>query len=417
MFNGIKTLFYVRKTKVNSEGMVPIYFRATMGGQRFETTTTRYVELSKWSQQFERVVSHAKDKRSNEINVYLDMLKARVWSIEKKFLMMDSTPTIENFQAEWFGIEESAPKMLMQVFAEHNSEVKQLVGNQYSSSTWKRYNTSYRHTKEFLKAKYNLEDIPVRKLDFKFITDYEFWLKVTRKCNHNSTIKYLTNFRKMIYICLRNNWLDRDPFIGFKMAKKEVERPFLSEEELQSMAKHKFEIDRLNQVRDIFLFCCYTGLAYIDIQKLTPDEIVTGIDREKWIFTRREKTETPSRIPLLPPALEIIERYKNHPECIIKNKVLPVPSNQKMNGYLKEIADVCGIKKYLTTHLARHTFATTVTLTNGVPMETVSKMLGHKNLRTTQHYAKILDLKVGADMKVLKERMRLENEIKSKVNQ
>lgn len=405
MFNGIKVLFYVRKTKVNKDGMVPIYFRATMNGQRFETTTTRYVELSKWSQQFERVLSDPRDKKSKETNVYLDMLQAKVFGIEKKFLMMDSTPTIENFQNEWFGIEESTPKMLMQVFAEHNSEVKQLVGNQYSQSTWKRYNTSYRHTKEFLKAKYNLDDIPVRKLDFKFITDYEFWLKVTRKCNHNSTIKYLTNFRKMIYICLRNNWLDRDPFIGFKMAKKEVERPFLSEEELQAMAKHKFGIDRLNQVRDIFLFCCYTGLAYIDIQKLTPEEIVSGVDREKWIFTRREKTETPSRIPLLPPALEIIERYKSHPECIIKNKVLPVPSNQKMNGYLKEIADVCGIKKYLTTHLARHTFATTVTLTNGVPMETVSKMLGHKNLRTTQHYAKILDLKVGADMKALREKM------------
>jgi integrase len=174
-------------------------------------------------------------------------------------------------------------------------------------------------------------------------------------------------------------------------------------------------MDRLSQVRDIFLFCCYTGLAYVDIQKLTPDEIVTGHDGEKWVFTKREKTETPSRIPLLPPALEILNRYTKHPECVIKNKVLPVPTNQKMNAYLKEIADLCGVKKYLTTHLARHTFATTVTLTNGVPIETVSKMLGHRNLRTTQHYAKILDLKVGEDMKALREKMSRTHDSKKKI--
>jgi site-specific recombinase XerD len=297
--------------------------------------------------------------------------------------------------------------MLCEVFEEHNSQVHQLVGIEYSPATAKRYRTSLRHTRKFLMEKYKVEDVPIRKLDYKFITDYEFWLKVTRKCNHNSAIKYLTNFRKVVNTCVKNGWLERDPFAGFKMAKKEVERLFLSQEELHALANKKFEMERLGQVRDIFLFCCFTGLAYVDIQKLTPDEIVTGHDGEKWIFTKRMKTETPSRIPILPPAMDILNRYTKHPECVIKNKVLPVPTNQKMNAYLKEIADVCGIKKYLTTHLARHTFATTVTLTNGVPIETVSKMLGHRNLRTTQHYAKILDLKVGEDMRVLREKMRM----------
>ena len=155
-------------------------------------------------------------------------------------------------------------------------------------------------------------------------------------------------------------------------------------------------------MRDIFLFYCYTGLAYADVKKLKRNEIAMGIDGEKWIFTHRQKTETPTRLPLLPPALEILDRYKDHPLCVNTGQMLPVLANQKMNGYLKEIADVCRITKKMTMHIARHTFATTVTLTNGVPIETVSKMLGHRNLKTTQHYAKILDLKVSADMTVLR---------------
>lgn len=155
-------------------------------------------------------------------------------------------------------------------------------------------------------------------------------------------------------------------------------------------------------MRDIFIFCCYTGLAYVDVLQLTRSEIATGIDGEKWIYTSRQKTDTSTRIPLLPPALEILERYKDHPQCIHEERLLPVLSNQKMNSYLKEIADQCGITKKMTMHTARHTFATTVTLTNGVPIETVSKMLGHRNLKTTQHYAKILDKKVSEDMGVLR---------------
>ena len=168
-----------------------------------------------------------------------------------------------------------------------------------------------------------------------------------------------------------------------------------------------FATDRLNQVRDIFLFCCFTGLAYADVKKLQRSEICIGIDGDKWVFTSRQKNESPSRIPLLPFALNIIDHYKDEPACVQKGRVLPVPSNQKMNAYLKEIADVCGISKPLTSHIARHTFATTVTLSNGVPIESVSKMLGHKNLRTTQHYAKILDRKVSEDMQALKQKLKL----------
>ena len=231
-------------------------------------------------------------------------------------------------------------------------------------------------------------------------------MKSERKCDHNTSVKYLSNFKKIVNICIKNGWLDRDPFFGYKMTKREVERPFLTEDELNKISAKTFLIDRVKHVRDIFIFCCYTGLAYVDVLQLTRSEIATGIDGEKWIYTSRQKTDTSTRIPLLPPALEILERYKAHPQCLNEERLLPVLSNQKMNSYLKEIADQCGITKKMTMHTARHTFATTVTLTNGVPIETVSKMLGHRNLKTTQHYAKILDKKVSEDMGILRSKFK-----------
>jgi integrase len=223
-------------------------------------------------------------------------------------------------------------------------------------------------------------------------------------------MKYLANFKKVVLLCIKNGWLERDPFAGFKFTKKEVERPYLTAVELQEMASKEFKAERLTLVRDIFLFCCYTGLAYVDVKKLKRTEIGVGVDGERWIFTKRQKTDTASRIPLLPTSLRLLEKYKHHPQCE-NGRLLPVLSNQKMNAYLKEIADACGIDKTLTFHVARHTFATTVTLSNGVPIETVSKMLGHTNIRTTQHYAKVLDIKVSEDMKALREKLKKSDEL------
>ena len=399
MADMIKILFYSRKSKMNSNGLVPIYMRVTMNGQRFEVATSQYVKPNEWSD--EAMTTTRKSKDSKEVDEFLQTLRAKALSIHKKLLTLDKRVTPEEFSNQWHGRKEK-PKMLLEIFRQHNEQVKELIGNQYSHATWRRYNTSHDHTLHFLQQKYGVSDISVDKIKYEFITDYEFWLKSIRKCNHNSTIKYLTNFKKIVHICLKNGWIERNPFVGFKMAKKEVERPFLTEEELHIIASKEFLMPRIDQIRDLFLFCCYTGLAYVDICKLKRSEIANGVDGEKWIFTNRQKTESASRIPLLPPALKIIDKYKDHPECKIKDRLFPVPSNQKMNLYLKEIADACGISKNFTTHTARHTFATTITLTNGVPIETVSKMLGHRNLKTTQHYAKILDKKVGEDMNMLR---------------
>jgi len=280
--------------------------------------------------------------------------------------------------------------------------MKALVNKEFSPLTFERYETSFRHTQEFMKWKYKIDDINVKDLSYAFIADYEFWLKSIRNCDHNTSMKYLSNFKKIVHICLKNGWLHKDPFIGFKLVKREIERPFLTEVELKRIIDKPFVMPRLSQVRDIFIFCCYTGLAYADVEKLKGEEITIGIDGEKWISTKRQKTDSSTKVPLLPPALEILNRYKGNPQCLQAERLLPVLSNQKMNTYLKEIADVCEISKNMTFHTARHTFATTVTLTNGVPIETVSKMLGHKNMKTTQHYAKILDKKVSDDMNVLR---------------
>jgi site-specific recombinase XerD len=238
-----------------------------------------------------------------------------------------------------------------------------------------------------------------------FINDLELWLKTERKCGQNATMKYISILKMIVIFCVNNIWLDKDPFAKFKMSKEEVIPEFLTKEEIQAISSKEIKIERLRQVRDVFLFCCFTGLAYVDIKKLNASEVSVGVDNELWIFTRRGKTNIPSRIPLLPISQRILEAYKDHPQCINNRKLLPVLSNQKYNSYLKELADICGISKNLTTHTARHTFATTITLSNGVPIESVSKMLGHKRLQTTQHYARVLDIKVSEDMQALRNKL------------
>ena len=405
MDNKISILFYSRIAKKTKENLVPIYLRITIDGKRLDHSIKRTLELNKWSNKVGKMKGTSTEARI--FNSYLDSLRNKVYVAEREMVQDGKQITYESFKAKWLGTNEK-PRMLLEIFQQHNNEIKELAGKEYSPATVQRYVTSLLHTKSFLQWKYQVKDIDITKLNYEFISSYEFWLKGKRNCNHNTTMKYLANFKKIVLLCIKNGWLQKDPFIGFKLTKRAVDRPFLTESELQQMASKEFTTDRLTLVRDIFLFSCYSGLAYVDVKKLKRTEIATGVDGEQWIFTKRQKTDTASRIPLLPTSLELLKKYNSHPQCV-NGSLLPVLSNQKMNAYLKEIADVCGINKNLTFHIARHTFATTVTLSNGVPIETVSKMLGHTNIRTTQHYAKILDTKVSEDMKALKEKLQKRN--------
>ena len=397
----VSILFYTRRAKAAANGLVPIYTRITINGKRFEQSTNRFVEISKWSTEGNKMKGTSEEARL--INNHLDLLKNQIRDAEMELIHKKTPVTIETIKSKLLGIDERA-RMLVPIFQDHNNKIKELIGKEYAPGTLERYTTSLKHTIEFMQWKYNVSDIDITKIDHAFVTDYEFWLRSVRNCANNTAVKYLKNFNKIIKLCLANDWLDKNPFANYKSKVKEVERVYLTEEEIQSIIEKDFKTERLSLVRDIFLFSCFTGLAYIDVKNLTKSHINYGIDGEKWIFTHRQKTESASKIPILPVTQMIIDKYENHPQCNNEDKLLPILSNQKMNAYLKEIASVCKIEKELTFHIARHTFATTVTLTNGVPIESVSKMLGHKNLRTTQHYAKVLDRKVSEDMKILKDK-------------
>lgn len=396
-------LFYIRKPKNYVAGPIPVWVRITVNGKRAETPSGRECEPTQWNSSAGRQKGTKEDVKS--FNAYLDDLQFKVYEAHRQLTEADVLVTAETIRNKFMGKTEK-PRLLLEIFTEHNKKMAALLGKEYTKGTLCRYETSLKHTRNFLKWKYNLADIDIKKVDHTFITEYEFYLRSERKCANNSAVKYIKNFGKIIRICIANRWLTYNPFLNYKNKIKTVDRVYLTTEELQEIATKDMATDRLTQVRDIFLFCCFTGLAYADVKKLRSWEIVTGVDGEKWLSINRLKTDVPSRIPLLPTAMVLIHRYANHPHCENSGRVFPVLSNQKMNSYLKEIAGVCGINKPITFHIARHTFATTVTLLNGVPIESVSKMLGHTNIQTTQHYAKVLDIKVGEDMAKLRQRFR-----------
>ncbi len=390
-------LFWISKNRIKN-GKAPLWVRVTVDGKRVEMSAQREVTVREWDPRAQ--MATAKTPEGKEINNHLSLIKTKLLSCQSKLEARGEPVTAENLKNQYFGVVEKQRK-LVPIFRQHNDDINSLIGNGYSRGTWVKFNTVLNHLEAFLLHKYSVTDISLKSLNLEFFCDFEFYLRSQKKIDLNTTAKYLQSFKKIITACVTKNWIDKHPFAGYKFKMKVLDREFLSENELELLHQKHFITDRLNLVKDIFLFSCYTGLSYIDVLNLTPNNIALGIDGEKWVFTHRQKTETASRIPLLPPALAILGKYSNHPQVINRERLLPILSNQKMNAYLKEISACCGITKDLTFHIARHTFATTVTLSNGIPIETVSKMLGHTRLQTTQHYAKILDKKVSNDMQIL----------------
>ncbi|MDL5514927.1 site-specific integrase [Arenibacter sp. M-2] len=402
MMNSFSTLFYLKDERRDKNGKAGLYLRITVDGRRTSISLNRKIDPSKWDSRMNKL--KGKGYEAEELNRFMATIRHKVNKIQHDLIEEGQPFTVHDIKDKYLG-KDAKLKMLIKLFDEHNQQMEKLVGIEFALGTYKRYHTTRSHVADYIKTEYRKNDIPVRDVDLKFIKGFEYFLKVTKECNHNSALKYVNNFKKIVRIAVGNDWISKDPFYNYKVQFKTVEREFLSKEELQALIDKKIEGDRLNVVRDMFVLCCFTGLAYVDIQSLRPDEIYQNEEGGFYIKSKRTKTDTGFTIPLLPTAVAIIKKYKDHPKVVNKDCVIPVLSNQKSNAYLKEIADRCNIKKNLTTHLARHTFATTVTLTNGVPIETVGKMLGHKNLRTTQHYAKIIDSKVEEDMKVLREKL------------
>lgn len=277
-----------------------------------------------------------------------------------------------------------------------------------AASTLKHYQVTQRYLQRFLSQNFRRNDIALQEINYKFVVDFDTFLRGYRPADHqkiihnNGVMKHMVRLQKMTNLAIRLEWMKLDPFKNYKIKLHKVDRAFLNGAEFKRIEEKILSISRLDIVRDIFVFCCYTGLSYIDVANLTDEHIVKGYDEEYWIKTHRQKTNVAVNVPILPQAMRIIEKYMNHRRTFGKPGLFPVFSNQKTNSYLKEIADLCDIRKQLTFHVARHTFATTITLSNGVPIETVSKMLGHTKLPTTQIYARVLERKISEDMATLR---------------
>ncbi|WP_026914925.1 site-specific integrase [Christiangramia portivictoriae] len=401
MYETYSTLFYPKGSNKDKSGKVPVYLRITVNGKHSEVSIKRKILPEKWNSVTGSM--RGKSTEAGNFNRYLNSIRSRVDKIYEDVTKKQVPFTSETIRNIYSGRDQKE-NLLLKIFQSHNDQVDRLVGRDFAAGTAERYKTAKKHVEEYIEKEYKVKDLPVRDVNNQFITGFEYYLKIERNCSHNTAVKYITNFKKIIRIAFANNWIQIDPFLHWKAKLKIVDREFLTEGEIQKLIEKELHTDRLDQVKDIFLFACFTGLAYADVKKLSSDNIVIGIDGNKWIKINRSKTDSPSNIPLLPTAIQIIKKYSFERKPLKNDQLLPILTNQKMNAYLKEIADLCEIEKNLTFHLARHTFATTVTLLNGVPIESVSKMLGHKNLKTTQHYAKILDQKVSEDMNALRSR-------------
>lgn len=402
--NDVKVLFWLYKSKSNKDGKAPIYLRLTVNGKKVENAIGHWIKTEDWNtdKQLVRGVSES----SRIINEDILSTKSKILQIQNSFTVAGS-PSIsaELVKQRLLGVTPEK-KSLLQLYAYHNEQVKAQVGKNFRDGTYKHYVVTYNKVKRFIKDYYKADDFSLENLSHKFVTDFEFYLKTTDGLSNNSSMKKIKQVKKIIKLALANDWLTKDPFVNFKCGYKDPKREALTKEELNVLSEKMFFTERLTAIRDIFLFGCYTGLRFSDIHKLSPSNIMKGIDGNQWLTVDTIKTDERCNIPLLPQALQLIEKYSSNPECLNKGVLFPVKSNQKTNEFLKEIGDIAGIKKRLHFHLARHTFATTICLNNGVSLETVGKMLGQRNIRTTQIYAKMNDTRISDEMNLVKTKLK-----------
>lgn len=394
------TFFLKSSTKESKERT--IYLRVTVDGRPKETSTKRKWDGTRWNQKLERATGTKEDAKAT--NLFLDSLAAKVNHHRTQLMLEGETISAQKLIDFLLGKTVSKAKV-MEEFELHNSEILALVPKEYSKVTYIRYETAKSHVHQFLKYKYEIEDLEFRELSYEFIKDFEFYLKTVKGISNNTTLKYISNFKKIVLRAIDKEIIAVDPFKRFKGIKEKIIKRPLTRQELHLLENHPLPIERLAAVRDVFVFQCYTGLAYIDAYNLKKSNIKRGDDNELWIVSERQKTGSSFNVPLLPQALKIIERYKEHPHCLARNCVLPVISNQRMNGYLKEIAAVCGIESQLNTHKARRTFGSTVTLNNNVPIYVVKEMLGHQSVKQTEEYAMTEQVSIGREMKQLQHRL------------
>ena len=392
--------FILRYVSANSPEAL-IYARISFNKRRAEIYLNRSINPKTWDAN-RQCVSGSKDLVAS-MNPYLDEVRYKLTECYHQLKRQNRPVSAEAIKRLYIG-EDKPLNTLMNLFTYHAETAKELL----RPGTFKNYGSTEKYIRIFLKEKYRTDDILLCELNYQFISHFELFLRTTvplevsNPLSNNGIMKHMERLRKIVTLGYKMDWIPKDPFLQYKLRFQRFEREFLLESEIRLLHQVELKSDKLRKCRDLFLFSCYTGLAYIDLVSLSRDNILRGIDGEFWIKTSRRKTDTKVSVPLLPQAIEILEKYRGRADVEISGGVLPVISNQKINVYLKEIAEICEIRKTMTFHLARHTFATTVTLNNGIPLETVSKMLGHSKLSTTQIYVHVLERKISDDMKQLR---------------
>jgi integrase len=402
MENKIDILFYARSSKKTRKGLTPIYGRLVVNGERWDFATGFSIEEESWNSRVSKVTGNS--EAANLINNYISLKKIEVSKLFNQLLLEDKAIDLLTFKNRLMGIKEDEDKTIMELIDFHNAEFKARLGTDTSYSTFEKYEITKLRVSQFLKDKYQVKDKKLKDLKLVFISGFQAYLISKFKNKHNTIAKYCKNLKTIMNFGVLHEWLEVSPFAKFKIGYKDTDKIFLTKQELAAIESKELKQPRLDLIRDLFIFQCYTGLAYIDMKNLLKSEIQIGIDGNRWIIKRRVKTDQRSAIPLLPKAIEILEKY-SWQDKKDSEAVLPVYSNQKINSYLEEIADLCEISKKITSHVGRRTFATTIGLGNNIPIETISKMLGHSNTKMTQQYAMVTDTKISQDMQALKDKL------------
>ncbi len=399
MKSTFRTLFYLRKNQPRSNGTVPIMIKVTVNGESVQFGSKVDIDPGIWDSKAGKATGRSATVM--DINITLDNLRVAIRKCHDKQMEDYGYAIPEKIRNQVLGLEKGA-KSLIEYIDLHNEQYENRVGINTTRITFIRYQLIKQRVRDFLKLKYNVSDIPIRDLTPILLENFYLYLRKECQCKNNSSMKTMQRLRKIVYFAKNMGETMADPYQSFRVHFESVDREILTQEEIDTIYNKEFITARLEQIRDVFIFSCYTGLSYIDVAKLTQDNVQEAFDGNLWVMTKRSKTNVNANIRLLAIPKEILKKYRGKQ---IDSKCLPVVSNQKMNEYLKEIATICGINKKLTFHLARHSFATSITLSNGVPIESVSKMLGHTSIRTTQIYAKITDQKISKDMDILAQKI------------
>lgn len=395
--NGLSILFLIIKSKTNKKGQCPIRCRITFRGRRKVFSISQMVYPKNWDSKNQIVNS---SKEDSIINNHLEVIRYKIQESYLKLKVQNESLTVEDIYNDYKGFSLQKEKGVIEVFHLHNEHMKKLVGIDIKQVTYSKYLESKKHLEDFIIWKNKKKDIEINSLKPVFLTNYEYYLKTEKSLQQSTINKAIQRFRKVIKFGLAEEYLNRDPFTLYKPVVKRKEVIFLTKIELAKIKEFKFSQPRLQSVKDMFVFCCYSGLPYNEMSRLKPEHIVKGFDERKWIDILRSKTGRPLSIPLLPVAEEILNKYKGTEYC------LPTITNQRFNSYLKEIGAIIGIQKNITHHMARRTFATTILLYNDIPMEIVSELLGHSKMATTQlSYGKIVKSRVSEQMKSLSKKL------------